>query len=79
MATVWRCPPESAATGTRTVGILAESWREQLPAADLHLHVVQPQAAQLGAQEEVLHHVEVLAQGEVLEDGGDAEVAGVGR
>ena len=27
MATVWRWPPESAATGMRTEGILAESWR----------------------------------------------------
>ena len=76
IATVWRWPPDSEATGMRTVGIFAESCAQQLPRPDLHRHLVEPQPAELLAEEQVLDDVEVLAQGEVLEHGGDPELRG---
>ena len=46
---------------------------QQLPRADLHGHVVEGHRAQLLAEEQVRGHVEVLAEGQVLEDRGDAD------
>ena len=80
MATVWRWPPESDAIGIRTLGILAERVRSSRQASfSMWTSLMNGPAALLLAEEEVGHHVEVVAQGEVLEDGGDAEVLGLGR
>ena len=73
MATVWRWPPESEATGSRTLGMRADKLVEQRPGLQLHRHLVEPVGAELAAEEDVGDHVEVLAQREILEHGGDAE------
>src|SRR5690606_5364341 len=53
---------------------------EQLGGGALHLDLVQrAQAGLLHAEEEVADDVEVVAEGEVLVDGGDAEALRVGR
>ena len=79
MATVWRWPPESEATAMRTEGILAESSRKQLPGLFLHADLVEPAVgSQLVPQPEVGHHVQVVAQRQVLVHRGDAQVPGVG-
>ena len=63
----------------RTEGILAESWRSRFQTALLHLDLVEGEVADLPAEEEVGDDVEVVAQGEILEDGGDAEGPGCRR
>ena len=60
----------------RTVGSRAESWRSNAQRLRLHRHVVEAQWTNLLAEEQVLDDVEVLAEGEVLEHGGDAQVVG---
>ena len=47
---------------------------EQRPGAHLHRHLVELPGVELVAEEEVRDHVEVLAEREVLVDGGDAEL-----
>ena len=79
MATVWRCPPESEATTSRTLGMRAASSLQQRPGAHLHRHLVELPGAHLLAEEDVGDDVEVLAERQVLEDGGDAEVERVAR
>ena len=49
---------------------------EQRPGADLHRHLVELPGVELVAEEEVGDDVEVLAEREVLVDGGDAERRG---
>ena len=79
IATVCRCPPESEATGTRTDGILAASSRSRRPRALLHADLVEGAAAdELAAQPQVRDDVEVVAERQILEHGGDAEVLRIG-
>ncbi len=59
-------------------GDLRRQLPEQLPGLDLHRHVVEPGGAQLLTEEQVLDDVEVLAQGEVLVDGGDPKGLRIG-
>ena len=74
IATVCRWPPESEATGIAHAGDARRQLVEQRPRPDLHGHLVEPQRTQLAAEEDVGDHVEVLAQRQVLEHGGDAEL-----
>ena len=53
---------------------LGRELTQQLPGADLHPDLVEAEPALLATQEEVLHHIEVVAERQVLEDGGDAPV-----
>ena len=73
MATVWRWPPESEATTSRTLGMRAASSLRSVQALHLHRHLVEVLGVELAAEEDVADDVEVLAEREVLEDGGDAE------
>ena len=53
---------------------------EQAPALLLHRHLVEgARVVELAAEEEVGDDVEVVAERQVLEDGRDAEVLGLGR
>ena len=61
---------------SRTLGMRAESSLQQRPGPDLHRHLVEPQRAQLAAEEDVGDDVEVLAEREVLEHRRDAECDG---
>ncbi len=86
MATIWRWPPESEATGVVTLGIRAESERMSSPELLLHLDVVdrpeppqRPRVVLLVAEEQVPGHVEVVGEREVLVDGRDPEVRRVLR
>ena len=82
IATVWRWPPESEATDVAHARDARRQFVEQRPGADLHRHFVEPNGFELAAEEDVGDDVEVLAQREILEDGGDAEVergAGLGQ
>ncbi len=80
MATVWRWPPERDAIGIRTLGIFAERVRSSRHASfSMVTSSMNGSEDLLLAEEEVGHDVEVVAQGEVLEDGGDAEGLGLGR
>ena len=80
IATVCRWPPDRLATGIRTRRDLGGQLAEQLPGRPLHLDLVEhPAPAQLPAEVQVRDHVEVVAQGQVLEDGGDAELLRLGR
>ena len=78
MATVWRCPPESEATGSRTDGMRADELVQKRPGPHLHGHLVEAPGVLLAAEIDVRHDIEVLAERKVLEDGGDAEVEGGG-
>ena len=82
MATAWRWPPESEATGWRIERTdVTDRLASVSRAGQLHgLLVEQDVAGALAAQEQVLDDVEVVAQGQVLVHGLDAErgrVAGV--
>ena len=80
MATVWRWPPDRLATGMRTEGILALSWRSSRQDSCSIVDLVERAAAvELAAEEQVGDDVEVVAQREVLEHGRDAEPLGLGR
>ena len=64
----------------RTEGILAERVRSSRHASfSIVTSSMNGPRPLLLAEEEVGHDVEVVAQGEVLEDGGDAERLGLGR
>ena len=81
IATVWRWPPESDATGIRTeVTVRTDSDARVRAGGLLHVGLVeQPGLAALAAEEHVLDDVEVVGQREVLVDDLDAERRGVGR
>ena len=79
MATDCRCPPESDATGWRIERTVVTARLASVSLADVSMlssSSKMPPSA-LPAQEHVLHDVEVVAQGEVLVDGLDAERGGV--
>ena len=73
MATVWRWPPDSDATGIADARDARRQLAQQLPCARLHLDLVQPGRAQLLTEEQVRDDVEVLAQREVLKHRRDAQ------
>ena len=79
IATVWRWPPDSEAIGLAHARDAGREFVQQRPGADLHRHLVELPGLQLLAEEEVGDDVEVLAEREILEDGGDAERERVGR
>ncbi len=80
MATDWRWPPERVATGWRMDRTVV-TFRPLRVAASGGLHGVLVEGevpAALPPEEHVLDDVEVVAQGEVLVHGLDAEGGGVG-
>ena len=81
MATVWRWPPDSEATGIRTdVTVRTDSdARVRRAACSMSASSSSQELAPLAAEEHVLDDVEVVAEREVLVDDLDAELAGVGR
>ena len=77
-ATAWRWPPDSEPTGwriERTV-ITDRSARVCLACSSMLISSSCEALQFLAAEEHVLHDVQVVAQGEVLVDGGDPEVGG---
>jgi len=81
-ATDCRWPPESAAIGVRDVGQLDGEALENLDGAPLHVLLLQHRGdgrLLLPAEEQVGDDVEVVAEGQVLVDGGDAELGDVAR
>ena len=80
MATVWRWPPESDAMVMRTDGILADSCRSSSQERfSISTSSERASGRVLLAEVEVGDDVEVVAEGEVLEDRRDAEVLGLLR
>ena len=80
-ATPWRWPPESEPTGWRIERtVVTERLAERLLRLALHRRLLEdPEAAELLAEKHVRDDVEVVAEREVLVDGGDAEIGGVVR
>ena len=74
MATVWRWPPESEAIGSRTEGMRAASSFSSVQARTSIATSSRLPGRELVAEEEVGDDVEVLAQREILEDRGDAQL-----
>ena len=79
MATVWRWPPESEAIGSRTLGIRAASSESSVQARTSIATSSSCHRVDLVAEEQVRDHVEVLAEREVLVDGGDPKLQCVAR
>ena len=79
IATVWRWPPDSEATGSRTLGMRAESSLSSVQARTSIATSSSRKRVELTAEEDVGDDVEVLAEREILEDRRDAEPQGVDR
>ena len=84
-ATAWRWPPDRKETGRRTEGRLTAQFLEHLEGFGFHpvfvkrAHEPGQIRADFPAKEQVCNHVEVLAQGQILIDGRNAEIAGIVR
>ena len=74
IATVWRWPPESEATGVAHARDARRELVQQGPGPHLHRHLVEAQRRELAPEEDVGDDVEVLAEREILEHRGDAQI-----
>ena len=74
MATVWRWPPESDAIGSRTLGMRAESSLSSVQARTSMATSSSRNGLSSRAEEDVGDDIEVFAERQILEHGGDAEV-----
>ena len=81
IATIWRCPPESDATGVVTLGMRAESERMSSPdsfsipmSSIVQSHRSGPGLYSSWPRNRFPGHVEVVGEREVLVDGRDPEV-----
>ena len=83
IATCWRCPRTSCPTSARTLVIVTASRCSSSPVRfSIEVSSITTRPARhrpSPTREEVLDDVEVVAEGEVLVDGRDAEVRGVSR
>ena len=74
IATVWRWPPDSEATTSRTLGMRADNSLSSVQARISIATSSSRSGIELPAEEKVGDDIEVFAQRQVLEHRGDAQV-----
>src|ERR1700761_6377446 len=68
IATVWRWPPESEATGSRGAGNFCGQLVEQRPGAQFHRHFVEMQRTKFLAEKDIGNDIKIFAERQILED-----------